>query len=74
MYIDIIRRLRDAARKKRPYKWRTNIWFLLRDNAPAHRSGLFKDFIAKNNVTTLDHHSYSPNLVPAVQQVVEALR
>ena len=58
--------------KKRPEKWRTNSWFLLRDNT--HRSGLFKDFLAKNDVTTLDHHSYSPNLVPAMAQLVEALR
>ena len=47
------RRLRDAARRKRSEKLRTNSWFLLHDNAPAHRSVLIKDFPAKNNVTTL---------------------
>jgi hypothetical protein len=26
------------------------------DNAPAHRPALVKDFIAKKNVTTLEHH------------------
>ena len=36
MYIDILRRLRHALRKKRPEKWRTNSRFLLHDNAPAH--------------------------------------
>ena len=34
-------------------KWRTNSWFLLHNNAPAHRSVLFKDFLAKSNVTTV---------------------
>ena len=27
MYIDILCRLRDAIRRKRPEKWRTNSWF-----------------------------------------------
>ena len=53
MYSDILRRLRDAVRRKLPEKWRTNSLFLLRDNAPAHRSVLVKDFLAKNNVTAL---------------------
>jgi len=36
-----------------PKKGEKNSWFLLLDNAPAHRSVLIKDFLAKNNVTTL---------------------
>jgi hypothetical protein len=55
MYIDILRRLRDAVRRKRPEKWRTNSWFLLHENALAHRSVLVTDFLAKSNVTTLEH-------------------
>jgi hypothetical protein len=51
----ILRRLRDAVRRKRPGKWRTNSWFLLHDNAPAHRPVSVKDFLAKNDVTTLEH-------------------
>jgi len=46
MYIVILRRLRVAIRSKRPEKWRTNSWFHLNDNAPEHRSGLVKDFLA----------------------------
>jgi transposase len=34
-------------------------------NAPTHRSVLIKDFMAKDNVTTLDHPPYSPDLTPA---------
>jgi uncharacterized protein YhbP (UPF0306 family) len=36
--------------------------FPIHDNAPAHRSVLVKDFLAKNNVTTLGHHHYSHEL------------
>jgi hypothetical protein len=60
MHIDILPRLRDAVRKKRPKNWKTKLWFLLHDNAPTHRSDLFKDFLAKDNVTTKE------NLAPTV--------
>ena len=55
MYFTVLRRLRDAVRRKLPGKWRTKSWFLLHDNAPAHRSVLVKDLLAKNNLTTLEH-------------------
>jgi hypothetical protein len=38
--------------------------FLTHDNAPAHRSVLIKDFLAKNNVTTLKHHPPHPHDLP----------
>jgi hypothetical protein len=65
MYIDILRRLRDAVKKKRLEKWTANSWFLLHDNAPAQRSVFVKDFLTKNNVTTLEHPTYSPHMVAA---------
>jgi len=65
IYADILRRPRDAVRRKRPEIWRTNIWFLLHDSAPAYRSVLIKDFLAKNNVTFLEHPTYSPDLASA---------
>ena len=37
----------------------------LSHNAPAHRSVLVKDFLAKNNVTTLEYTPYSPDLAAA---------
>ena len=64
MHIDILRRLRDAVRRERPQKWRTNIWILLNDKAPAKRSILVKDLLAKNNVATLEHPPYFPELTP----------
>jgi len=62
MYTDTLRRLRDVVRRKCPAKWRTNIWFLLHDNAPAHQSVFVKGFLAGNNVTTLEHPPYTPDL------------
>jgi len=65
MYTDILCRLRDAVRREPPEKWRTNNWFPLHDNAPAHRSVVVKDLSANKNVTTLEHTQHSPDLVPA---------
>jgi len=65
MFSDIFLRLRDAVRRKRPEKWKSCSWFLLHDNAPAHRLVLVKDFLAKGNVTTLEHPPYSPDPDPA---------
>jgi hypothetical protein len=63
MYSDVLRRLKDAVRS-RPEKWRFNSWFLLHDNAPAYQPLLAKDFLAKNNVTTLENPPYSSDLAP----------
>jgi len=65
-YNEALRRLRDAIRRKRSDKWRTNSRLLLYDNAPAHRSLLVKDFLAKNTVITLEHSSYSSDLVQLI--------
>ncbi|GBO02642.1 hypothetical protein AVEN_231878-1 [Araneus ventricosus] len=61
LYLEILKRLRDAIRRKRPEKWATNNWFLLDQNAPPHRSLIVKKYL----VTTLQHPPYSPDLAPA---------
>ena len=58
MQIDVLRRLRNAVRRKCPEKWRTNSAF-------AHLLVLVKDFVGKNNVTTLEHPPYPPDLAAA---------
>ena len=65
IYTDILRRLSYAVRRKRPEKWRTNSWFPLQDNAPAHRSVLVKYFLVSNYGTTLEYLPYSTDLDPA---------
>ena len=61
----ILRDLGETVRKKRPEKWRTNDWFLLLYNAPAHQPALMKDFLAKKNVTTLELLTHPPDIVTA---------
>jgi hypothetical protein len=65
MYVDILSRLMDAVRKKRPQKWRTKIWFLRHYNVPTHGSVSIKDFLVKNKVTTQEHPPCSPDLATA---------
>jgi len=48
-YLEVMRRLRDAIRKKRPNLWKDNSWLLHHDNAPAHTSLLVSSFLAKTN-------------------------
>jgi hypothetical protein len=63
---DIFRRLRNVVRTKSPPKWRTNSSFLLHNNAPAHWLVLVKNFLAENNVTTLEH----PHTLLALLQLI----
>jgi hypothetical protein len=46
-------------------KWRNNSWFLLNDNAPAHRSALVKNFLTKSIVTTPELPPLSSDQTPA---------
>jgi len=52
--------MRSEGKSRKNVK--TNSWILYHDNAPAHRSVLVKDSLAKNNMTTLEHPPYSPEL------------
>jgi histone-lysine N-methyltransferase SETMAR len=74
MHIDIIHRLRDTVRRKRHEKWRTSSWFLLHDNAPAHRSVLVMDILVKSDVITLEHTPYSSDLAAADLYLLHRLK
>ncbi|GBM51071.1 Histone-lysine N-methyltransferase SETMAR [Araneus ventricosus] len=65
LYLEILKRLRDAIRRKRPEKWATKDWILLHDNAPPHCALIVKKYLAIHSVTTLEHPPYSPDLAPA---------
>jgi transposase len=58
-YLEMMRRLRENIRKKRPDLWRNNSWMLRRDNAPVHRSMLVTNFLAKNSTTIVPQAPYS---------------
>jgi hypothetical protein len=64
-YLEVMQRLREAVRKRRPDVWRENQWMLQHDNAPSHSSFLVCDFLAKHTTTVLPQPPYSPDLAPA---------
>jgi hypothetical protein len=35
-YLEVLKRLRENVRRKKPQLWRNNSWFLHHDNAPTH--------------------------------------
>ena len=63
-YIEVLKRLRDAIRRKRPELWRSGDWFFHHDNAPAHSALRTREFLAKHSITVLPHPPYSPDLAP----------
>jgi [histone H3]-lysine36 N-dimethyltransferase SETMAR len=64
LYVNVLKRLRNAIRRKRPDLWATQDWMLLHDNAPAHRSVIVQQYLAKHSVTVLPQPPYSPDLAP----------
>jgi len=50
-YVEVLRRLRESVRRKRPEKWRDGDWILHHDNVPAHTSHLVQQFLAKHSTT-----------------------
>ena len=63
-YLEILRRLRDAVRKKRPEMWTEKNWQLHHNNAAAHFAHVVKGFLAKNNTALMRPPPYSPDLAP----------
>jgi len=64
IYCDLLRRLRENVRCKRPQKWQNQKFIIHHDNAPAHRSFKVSQFLAKNSMTVVPHPPYSPDLAP----------
>jgi len=61
---EVLRRLRESVRRKRPEKWRDGDWILHHNNAPAHTSHLVQQFLAKHGTAQLQQPPYSPDLAP----------
>lgn len=64
-YVQVLRRLREDVRRKRPELWKNKSWVLHHDNAPSHSSLLVSQFLAGNEIAVLPHPPYSPDLAPA---------
>ena len=63
-YVEVLKRLRDAVRRKRPRFWSSGDCLLHHDNAPAHLSNLVQEFLTKHNFAQLRQHPYSPDIAP----------
>ena len=50
-YCDVLRRLCENVRRKRPQKWQNQKLIIHHDNAPAHRSVKVSQYLAKNSMT-----------------------
>ena len=54
-YREVLKRLRDAVRRKRPELWRSGQWLLHHENAPAHTTLSVRRFLTKNGMTAASH-------------------
>ena len=59
---EILRRLRNAVRRKRPGMWTGKNWQLHHDNAAAHSTHVINGFLDKNNTALERQPPYSPDL------------
>ena len=49
-YVQILKRLREVVRRKRPHFWSSGDWLLHLDNTPAHSSNHVQQFLSKNSI------------------------
>jgi hypothetical protein len=61
-YIEVMKRLREDVRRKRPALWASNDWFIHHDKAPAHTALSVQRFLATNNMAVVPYPPYSPDL------------
>ena len=63
-YVEILKRLRDAVRRKRARFWSSGDWLFHHDNAPAHLSNIVQQFLAKHKIVQLRQPPCSPDIAP----------
>ena len=63
-YLELLRRLRDAVRRKRPDMWEAKNFRLHHDNALAHSAHVIQAFLAKNRPPLVRQAPYSPDFAP----------
>lgn len=63
-YLTVLRRLRDAIRRKRPELWAEKNWIFHHDNAPSHSAYIVCDYLAKHETRVIAQPPYSPDMAP----------
>jgi hypothetical protein len=61
-YLEVLKRLCEKVRRKRPELFANNSRILHQDNAPAHTALSVREFLATKQTTVLEHPAYSPDL------------
>ena len=46
-YCEVLKRMRENVKHKRPGMWKNGDWLLHHDNAPAHTSLVVREFLTK---------------------------
>ncbi|GFW70968.1 truncated putative DD34D transposase [Trichonephila clavipes] len=66
-YLDVMRRLQEAVRRKRPQTvlWASSRWMLHYDGAPEHTRNLVQQFLTKHGTIQVAHPPYSPDMSPS---------
>ena len=64
-YLEVVKRLREKVRRKRPELFANNSWILHHDNTPAHTALSVRGFLSTKQITVLEHPAYSPDLTPS---------
>lgn len=63
-YCEVLDRLREAVRRKRPGRLRKGV-IIQHDNATPHTAKLTKDWLQRYGWDVLQHPPYSPDLAPS---------
>ena len=50
-YLEVLKRLREKVRRKRPELFANNLWILHHDNAPAHTALSLRELLATKQIT-----------------------
>ncbi len=64
-YVTLLRTLRERIRRKCPDLWRDHSFIIHHDNASPHTAHDTVAFLTENQMTTMPHPPYSPDLAPA---------
>ncbi|GFW92444.1 uncharacterized protein TNCV_4920731 [Trichonephila clavipes] len=56
-YLDVMRRLREAVRRKRPVLWASSRWMPHYDGAPAYTNNLVQQSLTKHGTIQVAHPS-----------------
>jgi histone-lysine N-methyltransferase SETMAR len=60
--LEVLKKLREIVRRKRPEFFDNNSRILHHDNVPAHMAESVREFVATKQVSVLEHPAYSPDL------------